>query len=289
MEKAFKFLIAGLAVGLILAAAGTFAITSAMQPQQLDCKECHEGHGSVVAPDVNANGTITLTGDFPQDEYVSIPDIFTMPQIEVLTLKSQNDEGIPSKGVPVLNFLKAHGVTGFDQLILYADDFELTVNRSDITDETVFVPCEYSIRMLGSNMPVTAWAKNVKTIVVVGGNAGDSITLNGKEVSYGQMLDNGISSMKNNPKFPSYLYNDTSYQFETGFMVSGIGLKDLLFKEGYADFSNVTIKGTAEKTLSRDDVLKGSYFVTRDQGKIKIATAEKTRANWMDVESITVS
>jgi hypothetical protein len=260
-----------------------------MQPQQLDCKQCHEGHGSVVAPDVNVNGTITLMGDFPQDEYVSIPDIFTMPQIEVLTLKSQNDEGIPSTGVPVLSFLKAHGVNDFDQIILYADDFELTVNRSDITAETIFVPCEYSIRMLGSNMPVTAWAKNVRTIVVVGGNAGDSITVNGKEVSYGQMLDNGISSMKYSPKYPSYLYNDTSYQFETGYVMSGIGLKDLLFKEGYTDFSNVTVKGTAEKTLSRDDVLTGSYFVTRDQGKIKIATAEKTRANWMDVESITVS
>ncbi len=289
MEKAIKFLIAGLAVGLVLAAAGTFAITSAMQPQQLDCKECHEGHGSVVAPDVNANGTITLTGDSPQDEYVPIPDIFTMPQIEVLTLKSQNDAGIPSKGVPVMNFLKAHGVNDFDQLILYADDFELTVNRSDITDETIFVPCEYSIRILSSNMPVTAWTKNVRAIVVVGGNAGDSITVNGKEVSYGQMLDNGISSMKYSPKYPSYLYNDKSYQFETGYVMSGIGLKDLLFKEGITDFSNVTIKGTTEKTLSRDDVLKGSYFVTRDQGKIKIATAEKTRANWMDVEAITVS
>lgn len=289
MEKAHKFLIAGLAVGLVLAAAVTFAITSAMQPQQLDCKQCHEGHGSVVAPDVNANGTITLTGDSPQDEFVAIPDIFKMQEIDVVTLKSQNDQGVATSGVPVLSFLKAHGVNDFDQIILYAEDFEVSVNRSDITDETVFVPFEYSVRMLGSNMPVTAWAKNVQTIVVVGGNAGDSITLNGKEISYGQMLDNGISSMKNNPKYPSYLYNNTSYQFETGYMVSGIALKDLLFKEGYTDFSNVTIKGTAEKTLGRDDVLKGSYFVTRDQGRIMIATAEKTRANWMDVESITVS
>lgn len=289
MEKAQKFLIAGLAIGLIVAAAGTFALTSALQPQQLDCKECHEGHGSVVAPDVNSNGTILLTGDTPQDEYVPIPDIFKMQQIDVVTLKSQNDEGIPSRGVPVLEFLKAHGVKDFDQLILYADDFEVTVNRSDVTGETVFVPFQYSVRMLSSNMPVSTWGKNVRTIVIVGGNAGDTITLNGKEVSYGQMLDQGLASMKNAIKFPSYQYGGQDYQFETGYMVSGISLKDLLFKEGYTDFANVTIKGTLEKTLSRDDVLKGSYFVTRDQGAIKIATTEKTRQNWMDVASITVS
>ncbi len=288
MERAYKFLLAGLALGLIVAVAGTLAMSSASGPQ-LDCLRCHEGHGSVVAPGVNVNGTILLTGDTPQDEYVAVDDIFRLRQIDIVTLKQQDGVGVPSRGVPVLDFLKAHGVGSFDRLIFYADDYEMTLNRSEMTEETIFVPMEYSIRVLGPNMPVNVWAKNIRAIVVVGGEAGDSISLNGREVSYGEMLDDGLESLVYNRKVTGYAGEDRDYQFESAFVAPGIGLKDFLLKEGYLDFSAVTIRGAAyEKSYSRQEVLGGSFFVTRDQGKIKIATSEKSRQSWMDVESITV-
>lgn len=288
MERAYKFLLAGLTMGLIVAAAGTFALSSALNPQ-LDCKQCHEGHGSVVAPDVNVNGTILLTGDTPQDEYVVVDDIFKLKQIDIITLKQQDGVGVPSRGVPVFDFLKAHGVSDFDSLVFYADDYEMTLNRSEMTGETIFVPMEYSIRVLGPNMPVNVWAKNIRAIVVVGGDAGDSITLNGKEISYGEMLDDGMGNMVYSRKTTGYSGQDRDYQFESAFVAPGISLKDLLFKEGYVDFSKVIIKGAAsEKSYSRHEILSGSFFITRDQGKIKIATSDKSRQNWMDVESIMV-
>jgi len=292
MEKAYKFLIAGLAIGLVVAAAGTFALSSAINGPQLDCKQCHEGHGSVVAPNVNVNGTILLTGDSPQDEYVVVDDIFKLKQIEIGTIKSQTQDGkgIPSKGVPVIDFLKAHGVNDFSELVVYADDFVITMNRSDVTDETIIVPMEFSIRILGSNMPVNMWAKNTRSIVVIGGNAGDSISINGKDVSYGQMLDNGIQAASYSRKPTIYTTQDNKeYQFDSGFMAYGISLKDLLFKEGYTDFSNVTLTGPGiEKSYNRSEVLGGSLFVTRSEGKIVVAIPEKNRQNWLDVESITV-
>lgn len=287
MEKAYKYLIAGLAVGLVIAAAGTFALSSTMVNQD-DCSECHEGHGSVVNPEVNVNGTIVFTGDTPKDEFIPVSDIFTLKQIDLVTLKSQNDEGVPSRGVPVVDFLKAHGVSDFEKIILYADDFEVTVAKDQMNDETVFVPHTYSVRILSSNMPVSTWLKNIKTIVVVGSESGDSISLNGKDISFGEMLDNGVQSMVNNRRTNGYVYQDKSYQFEAGYVVTGISVKDLLFKEGYTDFSKVTVKGSDEKTYARDEVLKGSLFLTRDQGSIKLATADKTRPNWTDVQSISV-
>lgn len=287
MEKAYKFLIAGLAVVLVVAAAATFVYTSSTQPEQMDCKQCHEGHGSVVAPGVNVNGTLLLTGDTPQDEYVVIDDIFKLKQIDVTTLKQQDGVGVASRGVPVFDFLKAHGVDNFDQLVFYADDFEMTLNKSEMTGETIFVPMEFSIRVLGPNMPVNVWAKNIRAITVVGGTSGDSIQLNGKELTYGQMVNDGIDNMVYSRKSTGYAGTDRDYQYESAFIVPGIGLGDLLSKEGYTGYSKVTIKGPViENSYSRDKV--SGLFVTRDQGKIKIATNDKARANWMDVEAIMV-
>ncbi|WP_424357341.1 hypothetical protein [Methanocella sp. MCL-LM] len=285
MEKVYKFLIAGLVVGLLVAAIGTYAVTAAMQQPQMDCGDCHEGHGSVVAPGVNVNGTILLTGDTQADEFVPVDDIFKLKQKEVKTLVAQDGEGVPSTGTPVMDFLKAHSVTEFDYLVLYADDFVLVLNKSEITEDTVFVPMEYSVRVLSSNMPIAAWLKNIKTIVVVG-DGGDSVKLNNEKVTFGQMLDDGIETMPVSKKTVGYTYQDTNYQYETGYVVTGISLKTLLFKEGYTDFSTVTIDG---EEISRDQVLHGTYFLTRDSGTIKLASQVKNRQNWPDVQTIVVA
>lgn len=280
-------MVAGLAIGLAVAAAATLAYTSGTQPEQLDCKRCHEGHGSVVAPDVNMNGTLLLTGDTPKDEYVVIDDIFRLKQIDITTLKQQDGVGVPSRGVPVFDFLAAHGVADFTQLVFYADDYEMALNKSEMSGETIFIPMEYSIRVIGPSMPVSVWAKNIRTIVVVGGSAGDSIRLNGKDITYGRMLDDGMDTMVYNRKVTGYAGPDRDYQYQSAFVVPGIRLDTLLAKEGLAGYSKVTIEGPVVETTYGRDELSG-LLVTRDQGKIKIASSEKSRANWMDVEAITV-
>jgi hypothetical protein len=287
MQKSYKYLIAGLAIGLIVAAVGTYAITAGQgqDSNELDCDECHsEGHGSVIAPDINVNGTILLTGDTPQDEYVIVDSIFTLPQRDIITLESQN-ASVSSRGVPVLDFLKAHGVRDFDTLVVYADDFVLELKRGDVTEDTIFVPKEFSLRILGSNMPVSTWLEGIRALDVVGGPAGDSIKVNGKDVSFGQMIESGMQTMPVSERTIGYTHNATSYDFDTAFMVTGISLKDLLFKEGLTDFNSVSIDGVS---LSRNGVLTGSYFLTRNSGAIVLATADKNRQNWPEVTSITV-
>jgi hypothetical protein len=290
MQKANKYLLAGLAIGLIIAAVGTYALTAGQGNNgnglALDCSECHaEGHGSVIAPNVNMNGTILLTGDTPQDEYVIVDSIFTLPQKDISTLESQN-ASVPSRGVPVLDFLRAHGVTAFDELVVYADDFELKLTRDQINENTIFVPMEYSVRILGDNMPVATWLKGVRTLVVVGGNSADSIKVNDRAVSFGRMIDSGLESMPVSVRTLGYEVKGVSYQYDTGFLVTGISLKDLLFKEGITDFNSVSVDGVS---LSRNGVLTGSYFLTRNNGSIVMATADKNRPNWPEVKSITVA
>lgn len=289
MQKTYKFLIAGLAIGLIVASLGTYALTAGQSNSAvgLDCEECHaEGHGSVIAPDVNVNGTILLTGDLAKDEYIIVADIFKMPQKDVSTLESQYPEGIPSRGVPVLEFLEAHGVRDFDRLVIYADDFMLSLKRSDINENTVLVPKEYSIRILGDNMPIATWLEGINTIVIVGSGKGDAIKVDNSTVSYGQMLDSGMQTMPVSLRSLGYVYKNDSYSFDTGFMVTGISLKDLLFKEGYTSFNSVSVDGIS---ISRNGVLTGSYFLTRNNGTIVMATADKNRPQWPEVNTITVA
>jgi hypothetical protein len=289
MQKAHKFLIAGLAIGLLVAAVGTYMLTSGQKGNglALDCSQCHaEGHGSVIAPDININGTILLTGDTPRDEFVVVDDIFKLPQKEINTLESQLPGGVPSRGVPVLDFLRAHGVNDFDRLVIYADDFMLSLKRDQVTGDTIFVPKEYSLRILGDNMPIATWLEGVRSIVVVGGSSGDRITVNGKEVSFGQMIESGMQTMPVSLRTLGYVYKNETYNFDTGFLVTGISLKDLLLTEGYTSFNSVNIDSLS---ISGNGVLTGSYFLTRNNGTIVMATADKNRPAWPEVKTITVT
>ena len=289
MQKAYKYLLAGLAIGLIVAAVGTYAITSGNTGNglALNCSECHaEGHGSVIAPDVNVNGTILLTGDAPQDEFVVVDRIFDLPQRDISTLESQYEGGVPSRGVPVLEFLRAHNVSDFDRLVLYAEDFRLSLARDQVTEDTVFVPIDYSVRILAPNMPISTWLKGIRTIVVVDEGASDAISINGKSVSFGQMIETGMQTMPVSEKTISYIYQNETFGYDTSFMVTGVSLKDFLISEGYTGFKSVNIDGLS---ISGNGVLKGSYFLTRNNGSIVLATSDKNRISWPVVHAITVS
>ncbi|HEY3272914.1 MAG TPA: hypothetical protein VGJ92_04070, partial [Methanocella sp.] len=62
--------------------------------------------------------------------------------------------------------------------------------------------------------------------------------------------------------------------------------KDLLLKEGHTSFNSVNIDGLS---LSGNGVLTGSYFLTRNNGTIVMASADKNRLQWPTVHTITVS
>ena len=204
-------------------------------------------------------------------------------------MKGRDGVGVLYHGVPVLEFLKAHGVGDFDRLVLYADDYELSVDRVDVTNETIFVPYGDSMRILSSNMPVNAWVKNIDRIVVIKDGYDNSISINGKRVSYGSMLGDGIDSMVYSRLGTGYVTDGVEYHFESGYVATGISLKSLLYKEGYSGSGNVTIKGTSfNKTYTMQDIPETGLLVTRDNGTIKLASPDKNPQDWPVIESIEV-
>jgi hypothetical protein len=266
---------------LVAAAAGTIAYYSASN---------NAGHSADATTGMDANDTILLTGDTPNDEVIPVIDIFKLAQVDVVALKARDGVGVHYTGVSVMEFLRAHGVSDFDSLVFYADDYELTISKDNVTNETILVPYGYSMRIEGSNLPVNAGVKNVKSIVVIGGNSGDALLLNDKRVSYGSMLDNGIDTMVYSRIATGYQASNREYLVETGYVAQGIGLRDLLFKEGYIDFSTVTINGGgATKNYTRTEVLKEDLMLTRYHGMIKLAAADENALQWANVDSIKVN
>lgn len=281
MDRLSTYLIVGLAMVLVAAAAGTIAYYSASKDA---------GHSTIAITGINANDSIFLTGDTLNDEVIPVTDIFKLAQADVVILKARDGVGVKTRGVPVLEFLDAYGIKNFDRLVFYADDYELTINRDNVTNETILAPYGYSARIQGSNLPVNAGVKDIKSIVVMGGNSGDSLLLNGKRISYGSMLDDGIDTMVYSRTATGYQASDREYQVETGYVAQGISLRDLLFKEGYIDFSSVTINGGGTtENYTRTEVLKEDLLLTRYHGMIKLATADENALQWAGVDSIKVN
>jgi len=166
--------------------------------------------------------------------------------------------------------------------VIYVDDFVVGVNKSEISSDTTCA-MEYSIRILGSNMPAAAWLKNIRAIIVV--YSGGAVVKINDTVTFGEILGNGVEMISVSKKSVGCLYRNNSHQYDIGFAVIGISLRGLLFRGGYTNFTVVTVD---DKELTWDQVLTGVYFPTRDQGKIKLATQDKGRQS-CEVRSIVVT
>ncbi|HMK46749.1 MAG TPA: hypothetical protein VK436_08990 [Methanocella sp.] len=235
------------------------------------------------------NGTILLTGDTPKDLFIPAHNIFNLEWSEVPSLKNRSGMRSVSTGVPLNRFLAAYGVANYDSLVIYADDYEAVIEASEVTDETILVPDDTSARLVSGNLPVCSWVKNIRYIVVVGSGAGSTILLNGRPISYGSILDDGITTLPFARSDAGFVTGGREFDVETGGVAEGVTMKDLLFEEGYTDFSDVTVSGggTTEH-YNRTEVLSGSLFLTRYQGVVKLATNSTLQPEWKTIHTIDV-
>jgi hypothetical protein len=267
----YKYLVGGAVIGLAVVAGIVLA-----------------GHCSnSPSPGSTYNGTILLTGDTPEDLFIPVSDIFSLPQAGVASLMNRSGGKTSSTGVPVPEFLEACGLSEYDRLVLYADDYMLAMDRSNVTDEMILVPDSVSVRVLGGNLPVNAWVKHIRYAVVVDEDAGSSILLNGRKISYGSMLEDGIAMIPYYRGTTGYRQGDREFVVETAGVAAGIPLATFLFREGCLDFSNVTvISGNATERFSRSEVLSGGLFLTRFQGTVRLAADDELNAAWTKVDMI---
>ncbi len=272
MKQAHRYLLAGIVIGLAIAASA-LAIDKGLENP---------------ASARTFNGTIMLTGDAPKDISIQVSDIFSLKMSDVPSIRNRTGEE-SSVGVPVPEFLAAYGIDEYDRLSIYADDYQVTINKSNVTNEMIFVPDSASVRLLGGNLPINSWVKNVRYVVVVDEDAGSSILLNGRKISYGNMLDDGISTMPFYRMSTIYRPGDREFKVETAGVAHGISLAAFLFREGYPGFSNVTISGGGStESFDREEVLIGSLFLTRFHDDVKLATNDTLQSGWKTVDSIEV-
>jgi hypothetical protein len=278
MDRSHKLFLAGLLLG-VMAAAAVAVIGNWWAGS-------YAGSGS-MAGEATINGTVRLMGDIADDISVPVRDIVAPGMADVPSLRNRSG-ATTSVGVPVTAFLKACGVNEYDRLVFYADDYALTINRSDVTSEMILVPDGVSLRLFCGNLPICSWVKNVRFVVVIGA-AGSSLLLDGRPVSFGSMLDDGIETLVYHRGTSGYVADGIERDVETAGVTAGIALKDLLFKEGYVDFAAVTVTcGGVSERYNRTEVLSGSLFLTRYQGRIKLAADDELVAGWKNVDSLEV-
>jgi hypothetical protein len=271
--------LAGIVLGLVAAAAVAVAY---------DQWAGSSGVGVAAGPDPVINGTIRLMGDTAEDLSIPVRDIVALGMTDIPSIRNRNGGETSSAGVPVPVFLEAYGVREYDRLVFYADDYMLTIDRSNVTGEMIMVPDGVSIRLFCGNLPICSWVKNVRRVVVVG-DGGSSIMLDGRPVSFGSMLDDGIETMAYHRGTSGYITNGTERDVETAGVAEGIALKSLLFKKSYLDFTAVTVTSdSVAERFSRTEILSGSLFLTRFQGRIKLAADDELVAGWKNVDSISV-
>ena len=203
------------------------------------CETCHNEHGSAVLSGLAFNSTIHLTGDVPEDKFISSNHIFL-------------NENQKSDKITINDFLKKYGIGKFKSVTLYSNDGGFTTIESDQLGETSFLlPYEESIRFADENLHISTWLKGISKIIVVRDEK--NLSIGGKKKSFGELL------LKDTVQFtveqaPVMLKNTSDGLIRTGYTaerMEGIEVSKLLTikdERNYllklADGSNVNLKGS---------------------------------------------
>ncbi len=138
------------------------------------CDTCHDDHGAIELEGVPFYAMVSVTGDVPDPEYVTINEILPYPEQ-------------PHTHLPLLDFLAAQGVEDFESVTMVsADQGFITVAKDQLTAQAWLLPYEDGIRFASEDLHVSAWIKGITKFIVVG--AERPLTINGEPTSMGRLL-----------------------------------------------------------------------------------------------------
>jgi len=199
------------------------------------CDTCHNKHGSATLSGITFNTTVHLTGDVPKDLFIASNQVF-------LVDKKQVDE------ISINDFLENQGINSFKSITLYSNDGGFTtIARDQLSETSLLLPYEDSIRFADDKLHVSTWLKGISKIIVVGDER--KLVINGNEISFGELL------LKDSVQFtveqaPVMLRDETDGQIRTGYTaerLEGIELSSLIVLDDEEEYSLEIDNGTVQK------------------------------------------
>jgi len=231
-----------------------------------DCQTCHDEHGSAAMTNVPFNVLVLLTGDVPESDYIPIHEI-----------SPYRSDGRRSH-MGLLEFLAAHGVTGFESVTLASSDGGLvTIAQQDLTEQALLLPHVDGIRFAAEDQHVSTWLKGIVRIVVVGHET--PLSIDGQATSIGRLLV-GPQTSVTVEQTDVMLQSETDGKIrkgKTAFRVEGARLSDLV-RPGFQSLV-VRDKAGREHRLTAEQVRGAVLALVRDE--VTLILPERGRGEWV--------
>ena len=231
------------------------------------CSTCHDEHGSVELPNLSFYNMIELTGDVKEVTFIPWNHFFN------------SYSALPNTFITVDEFMTKWDISDYESITLYTRDGEfVTINKSDITTNAMFLPYEDGIRFASDDLHESTWAKGIAKIIIVGKEK--PLQIGNELTSIGRLLlgkTTSISIEEAKVMFRNEEDGVTREAFTSG-RVEGVAMDDLLDLDRYQDIAFTLQNG--EKVVLPVDTVREAVL-TKQNASVVLVIPDQGRSDWV--------
>jgi len=231
------------------------------------CSTCHDEHGSVELPNLSFYNMIELTGDVTEVIFIPWNHFFN----------SYSD--LPNTFITVDEFLTKWEIADYTSITLYTRDGEfVTINKSDITDNAMFLPYEDGIRFASDDLHVSTWAKGIAKIIII--SEEKPLQIGGEQTSIGRLLLGKTTSITTEEAKVMFRSEEDGLTREavTSSRIEGVAMTDLLELENYENIEFILQDGS--KVILPVEEIKDAVL-TKQNSSVVLIIPDKGRSDWV--------
>ncbi len=231
------------------------------------CSTCHDEHGSVELPNLSFYNMIELTGDVTEVIFIPWNHFFN----------SYSD--LPNTFITVDEFLTKWEIADYTSITLYTRDGEfVTINKSDITDNAMFLPYEDGIRFASDDLHVSTWAKGIAKIIII--SEEKPLQIGEEQTSIGRLLLGKTTSITTEEAKVMFRSEEDGLTREavTSSRIEGVAMTDLLELENYENIE-FTLQDGSKVILPVEEIKDA--VLTKQNYSVVLIIPDKGRSDWV--------
>ncbi|MGV8027254.1 MAG: hypothetical protein AB2L18_11915 [Anaerolineaceae bacterium] len=231
------------------------------------CSTCHDEHGSVELPGLSFYNMIELTGDVAEVVFIPWNHFFN----------SYSD--LPNTFITVDEFLTKWEITDYESITLYTRDGEfVTIQKSDITKNAMFLPYEDGIRFASDDLHASTWAKGIARIIII--SEEKPLQIGDEQTSIGRLLLGKTTSITVEEAKVMFRSEEDGLTRKaiTSSRVEGAAMADLLELENYKNIE-FTLQNGSTVILPVEKIQDA--ILTKQKASVVLVIPDQGRSNWV--------
>jgi hypothetical protein len=195
---------------------------------------------------------------------------------EILPYRDQ-----PGTHITLVDFLADQGIDDFESVTLTSRDGGfVTISRSNLTEEALFMPHADGIRFAAENLHISTWLKGISKIVITG--AERPLTIDGYATSYGRLLQGPTRSLTID-QTAVMLVSPTDgemRQAKTATRVDGVAIESIVEDPGFEELQVVDAQGQSHLLTAKK--ARGALLAQlRGRPEVVLVLPSRGRAEWI--------